>query len=131
MSILFPKINKPREWDYRPIYYDPKQEEMRERRETLHRQQSQAAESSSPSGHVSLLQAADAGPKQEQRTPQTTADQTAYKPSLHRGSFREAANLQNMRQAGTRQSQKRLVIIVALLLAALLVFYIANTIAVQ
>lgn len=26
MSILFPKLNKPREWDYRPIYYDPEKE---------------------------------------------------------------------------------------------------------
>ena len=22
MSVLFPKVQKPREWDYRPIYYD-------------------------------------------------------------------------------------------------------------
>ena len=26
MSVLFPKINKPREWDYRPIYFDEEKE---------------------------------------------------------------------------------------------------------
>lgn len=31
MSILFPKINKPRGWDYRPIYYDKEKEERAER----------------------------------------------------------------------------------------------------
>lgn len=37
MSILFPKVPKPREWDYRPIYYDPKKEAREERRNQLHR----------------------------------------------------------------------------------------------
>ncbi len=36
MSILFPKVNKPREWDYRPIYYDP-QKEKRKERHNMHR----------------------------------------------------------------------------------------------
>ncbi len=26
MSILFPKVAKPRKWDYRPIYYDKEKE---------------------------------------------------------------------------------------------------------
>jgi hypothetical protein len=26
VSVLFPKVNKPREWDYRPIYYDKDKE---------------------------------------------------------------------------------------------------------
>ena len=26
MSVLFPKVNKPREWDYRPIYFDEEKE---------------------------------------------------------------------------------------------------------
>ena len=38
MSILFPKVPKPREWDYRPIYYDKDKEERRERREQKHSQ---------------------------------------------------------------------------------------------
>ena len=31
MSVLFPKVNKPREWDYRPIYYDPEKEARKEK----------------------------------------------------------------------------------------------------
>jgi hypothetical protein len=26
MSVLFPKVQKPREWDYRPIYFDEEKE---------------------------------------------------------------------------------------------------------
>ena len=26
MSVLFPKINKPREWDYRPIYFEARKD---------------------------------------------------------------------------------------------------------
>lgn len=37
MSVLFPKVQKPREWDYRPIYFDPDKEARRERRARLHR----------------------------------------------------------------------------------------------
>ena len=32
MSVLFPKVNKPREWDYRPIYYDPEKEARKEKK---------------------------------------------------------------------------------------------------
>ena len=32
MSVLFPKTNKPREWDYRPIYYDPEKEARKDRK---------------------------------------------------------------------------------------------------
>ena len=38
MSVLFPKVNKPREWDYRPIYYDPEKEARKDRKlARLHR----------------------------------------------------------------------------------------------
>lgn len=37
MSVLFPKVQKPREWDYRPIYFDPEKEARREKRARLHR----------------------------------------------------------------------------------------------
>ena len=37
MSVLFPKVPKPREWDYRPIYYDKDKEERKERKEHHHR----------------------------------------------------------------------------------------------
>ncbi len=32
MSVLFPKVNKPREWDYRPIYYDQEKEARKEKK---------------------------------------------------------------------------------------------------
>jgi len=36
MSVLFPKVNKPREWDYRPIYYDKDKEARKEKLARLH-----------------------------------------------------------------------------------------------
>ena len=32
MWVLFPKVNKPREWDYRPIYYDEEKEARKDKR---------------------------------------------------------------------------------------------------
>ena len=32
MSVLFPKVNKTREWDYRPIYYDKDKEARKDRK---------------------------------------------------------------------------------------------------
>ncbi len=32
MSVLFPKVQKPREWDYRPIYYDKDKEARKEKK---------------------------------------------------------------------------------------------------
>ena len=32
MSVLFPKVQKPRDWDYRPIYYDEDKEARKEKR---------------------------------------------------------------------------------------------------
>jgi hypothetical protein len=32
MSVLFPKVQKPREWDYRPIYYDEDKEARKDKR---------------------------------------------------------------------------------------------------
>lgn len=37
MSILFPKVQKPREWDYRPIYYDEEKEARKQKLARLHR----------------------------------------------------------------------------------------------
>ena len=38
MSVLFPKVPKPREWDYRPIYYDKDKEARKDRKlARLHR----------------------------------------------------------------------------------------------
>ena len=32
MSVLFPKVSKPREWDYRPIYFDPEKEARKDKK---------------------------------------------------------------------------------------------------
>ena len=32
MSVLFPKVNKPREWDYRPIYFDEEKEARKDKK---------------------------------------------------------------------------------------------------
>ena len=32
MSVLFPKVNKPREWDYRPIYFDQEKEARKDKK---------------------------------------------------------------------------------------------------
>ena len=37
MSILFPKVPKPRGWDYRPIYYDKDTEARKDKLARLHR----------------------------------------------------------------------------------------------
>lgn len=37
MSILFPKVPKPREWDYCPIYYDKEKEARKDKLARLHR----------------------------------------------------------------------------------------------
>jgi len=31
MSVLFPKVQKPREWDYRPIYFDKEKEARKDK----------------------------------------------------------------------------------------------------
>ena len=37
MSVLFPKVPKPRKWDYRPIYYDKEKETRKDKLARLHR----------------------------------------------------------------------------------------------
>jgi hypothetical protein len=32
MSVLFPKVQKPSEWDYRPIYYDEDKEARKDKK---------------------------------------------------------------------------------------------------
>ncbi len=36
MSVLFPKVPKPRGWDYRPIYYDSEKEARKDKLARLH-----------------------------------------------------------------------------------------------
>lgn len=97
MSVLFPKVNKPREWDYRPIYYDPKKDEREQRRRRMQLEREQNKKDGSAS-----------------------ATETKHLSGLHRGSFREA------RQFETGQKYKRvsrLTFWVALFLMLIFVFY--------
>lgn len=95
MSILFPKLNKPRQWDYRPIYYDPAKEERKEK--------------------LAKLQA--------QRKQQEQDKNTDYVPNLHRGSFREARELNN-RISDKARKGSRLAFWIALLIMLVLAFYV-------
>lgn len=103
MSVLFPKVNKPPVWDYRPIYYDPKREEMKRKLAEL--QARRAAEQGE--------KPAD-GAKPE--------DGQQYVPTLHRGSFREAhdAGASGYRLREERKSKMRMWLIVL----AMLIFFI-------
>lgn len=105
MSVLFPKVNKAPKWDWRPIYYDPKKDEMdRKLRELQARRKAEEAAQSS-AGDVT--------------NPSAVKDN--YTPTLHHGSFREnheAAT--SMRQKANRQSKLVLWLVV---LAMLLFFY--------
>ena len=73
MSVLFPKTNKPREWDYRPIYYDPEQMERRERLQQLQKERNEKNEQST-SGRGHGLKHGDFRKAAERnRTPRMTA----------------------------------------------------------
>lgn len=109
MSVLFPKVNKPREWDYRPIYYDPKKEEMERKLREL--QQRRAAEEKEAVGESS------------DQMPTTAPD---YAPTLHRGSFREAhdAGVSAYRRRAERTT--RITTLLAVLLMMVVVVLVAN-----
>ena len=98
MSVLFPKVNKPREWDYRPIYYD---EEKEARKQKLAR-----------------LQAL-----REQREKDAEGGEREHVTTLHRGSFREAHEAQTKLRFDTERKSK-LGFWVVLLGLLIFVFYI-------
>ena len=95
MSVLFPKVNKMPEWDYRPIYYDPEKEKREKRRRQLHNKDGQ-----------------------DNKTNGETKDND-YQPALHRGSFREA---RKNTATGARRTSK-LAFWITLLLLLLFCFY--------
>lgn len=79
MSVLFPKVNKAPTWNWRPIYYDPKKEEMEQKLRKLQNDRVAAEK--------------EAAASQDAPSAQGTApanESTHYSPTLHRGSFREA-----------------------------------------
>lgn len=73
MSVLFPKVNKPKEWDYRPIYYDPEQVERRERLQKLQQERNEKNEQvTSGRGH-GLRHGAFRAAAERNRTPRMAA----------------------------------------------------------
>ena len=100
MSVLFPKVNKPREWDYRPIYYD---EEKEARKQKLAR-----------------LQALREQREREQGGEASTDKE--YVTTLHRGSFREAHEAQTKLRIDTEHKSK-LTFWIVLLALLIIVFY--------
>lgn len=103
MSVLFPKVNKAPEWNWRPIYYDPKKDEM-DRKLKAYQQQRQTEEKADATGT------------------DKEAAQANYSPKLHRGSFRESHDdATSFRDKNNRQS--RLTFWVVLLILLLFFFY--------
>ena len=100
MSVLFPNVNKPPKWDYRPIYYDPKKEDMKDQLAAL--QNRRAAE-----------QAAK-GEKENNEAP--------VGHTLHRGSFREAHEAGASRYRLREERKNRLRVWIVIL--AMLIFFI-------
>lgn len=101
MSVLFPKVNKMPKWDWRPIYYDPKKDEMDQKLKALQARRA-AEEKAAADGKSANLN---------------------YTPSLHRGSFREShEDHMSMRQKANRQS--RLILWVVILCLLIFTFYV-------
>lgn len=107
MSILFPKVRMPRAYDYRPIYYDPKEDE---RKQKLARLQAKRRQEEAKKAAESGEQSAEGEEK------------PLYVSTLHRGSFREAHDEhKSYRQKEQRKS--RLIFWIALLGILFVVFY--------
>ncbi len=96
MSVLFPQVNKPRQWDYRPRYYDPKKDERQQKLAKLRAER----EKNQASGEKSQ------GEKSQ--------DENLYVPNLHRGSFREARDANNSRYTNEARKGSRLAFWIAL-----------------
>ncbi len=107
MSVLFPKVNKPPTWDYRPIYYDPKKDEMDRKLAAL--QAKRAAEQQSQDSNQEASGASGES---------STGAHKPFVPTLHRGSFREAhdAGMSAYRAKEARKTKLRIWIAILLLL---------------
>ena len=107
MSVLFPKVNKMPTWNWRPIYYDPKKDEMERKLKAL--QEKREAE--------------EKAAKEGTATDGAKPSDFNYTPSLHKGSFREAhEGHMSIRQKANRQSKLVLWIVVLCLL--IFTFYV-------
>ena len=104
MSVLFPKVNKPREWDYRPIYYDEEKEARKAKLARLQALREQAEKGEQTNGE------------------RAKSDGDEYVTRLHRGSFREAHETQTKLHTDT-QHKSKLGFWIALLAMLLFCFY--------
>jgi hypothetical protein len=101
MSVLFPKVNKPREWDYRPIYYDEEKEARKQKLARLRALREQ---------------------REQSEGEQSGSDSTEHVTTLHRGSFREAHEAQTKLRIDTEHKSK-LTFWIVLLALLIIVFY--------
>lgn len=106
MSVLFPKINKAPTWEWRPIYYDPKKDEMDAKLQKLQAER-----------------AAKAAAEAKQNGEEVATEKQPYTPTLHRGSFREAKENSASAMRANANRQSRLVFWVVLFCIIFLVFY--------
>ncbi len=91
MSVLFPKTNKPRQWDYRPIYFDAEKDKRKQRLDEMK--------------------------KERERNENVPTEDGEFKTSIERGTFREMAERnRSVRTKETRMMNFRVLIIVVLLL---------------
>ena len=113
MSVLFPKVNKPPTWDYRPIYYDPKKDEMDRKLAAL---QAKRAAEMKAKGEEAALEGNDEA--KEASAEQTAGASKPYVPTLHRGSFREAheAGMSSYRAREERKTKLRIWVVILVLL---------------
>ena len=98
MSILFPKVNKMPEWNFQPRFYDPEKEKRKQRLEQL-RSERRAGESAEAEG-----------------------EEQEYRPTLHRGSFREARE-EKFPRKNTARNTSRIAFWIALLAMLIFCFY--------
>ncbi len=91
MSVLFPQVNKPRQWDYRPRYYDPKKDERQQKLAKLRAER-----------------------EKNQASGEKSQDENLYVPNLHRGSFREAREANGSRYVNDARNKSRLAFWIAL-----------------
>ena len=114
MSVLFPKVNKPREWDFRPRYYDPEKEKLQKLRER---------HANAVAQYKAQRQADEAGTDGTASGSAESADDARYVTSLHRGSFRESReHAEHVRGLANRRS--KLVFWMALLAIVALVLWL-------
>ena len=113
MSVLFPKVNKPPTWDYRPIYYDPKKDEMDRKLAAL---QAKRAAEMKAKGEEAALEGNDEA--KEASAEQSAGASKPYVPTLHRGSFREAheAGMSSYRAREERKTKLRIWVVILVLL---------------